>query len=281
MEQVYSMGRVTFSKRASRISSVTFNATITNVGSTPWSSAALRTVHGSDMGVASLPLHGVIEPGAHCKVSLRLRLPHEDVIPTSMWALSIDDRVFGPLLLLELELEEDVTLSSLLEAQQSTQKPHGASARIFEAPRLLWSDQALREDPAKVGDVSEDWATDLAKTGMEQAYRLGSIVVKESSPKRIASFELLVRLTNTGQSDWPEGTSLRLVSGRSLGCEDLPVPPVSPGSSAEISLRLQVPTQEAPEEMAQDSVWALGDGEQFFGPLLILELSHLSSGTAL
>eukprot|EP00439_Symbiodinium_sp_Y106_P031910 s4741_g3.t2 len=270
LEQVFSLGKVTFSKHSSRSSSLTLNATITNTGSTAWSSAVLQAVHGSDMGISSLPLSGVVEPGKDCKVSLRLRLPHEDVIPASMWALSIDDRVFGPLLLLELEQEEDASGSSLLKEQR-------ASARIFEAPRRLLTDQALREDAARVGDISEEWAADLAKTGMAQAYRLGSIVVTKSSPNRMASFELLVHLTNTGESFWPEGTSLRLVSGRSLDCEVVPISQqVGPGSSADVSMRLQVPTQEDPEEIMQDSVWALADRERFFGPLLILELSRAS-----
>ncbi|CAE7818272.1 KCNF1 [Symbiodinium sp. CCMP2592] len=162
LEQVFSLGKVTFSKHSSRSSSLTLNATITNTGSTAWSSAVLQAVHGSDMGISSLPLSGVVEPGKDCKVSLRLRLPHEDVIPASMWALSIDDRVFGPLLLLELEQEEDASGSSVPKEQR-------ASARIFEAPRRLLTDQALREDAARVGDISEEWAADLAKTGMAQA----------------------------------------------------------------------------------------------------------------
>ncbi|CAE7471739.1 KCNF1 [Symbiodinium sp. KB8] len=272
LEQVFALGKVTFSKHSSRSSSLTLNATITNTGSTAWSSAVLQAVHGSDMGISSLPLSGVVEPGKDCKVSLRLRLPPEDVIPASMWALSIDDRVFGPLLVLELEQEEDASGTSLLKAKEQK-----ASARIFDAPRRLWSDKALREDAERVGDISEEWATDLAKTGMAQAYRLGSIVVAKSSPKRMASFELLVHLTNTGETFWPEGTSLRLVSGSSLGCEVVPISQqVGPGSSADVSMRLQVPTQEDPEEIMQDSVWALADRERFFGPLLILELSRAS-----
>ncbi|CAE7215928.1 KCNF1 [Symbiodinium pilosum] len=274
------MGKVTFSKRASRISSVTFNATFTNTGSTPWSSAVLQAVHGSDMGVSSLPLAAVVEPGADYKVSVRLRLPQadEDAIPTSMWALSMGDRVFGPLLLLELEQQEDVSLDSLLQqAQQTVEGQHEISARVHEAPKLFLEDEVFREDPVKVRDVSEDWANDLANFGMAQAYQIGSIAVSKSLPARMASFDLLVHLTNTGRQDWPEKTALRLVSGRSLGCEVLPITEkVSPGASANVHMKLQVPTQDDPAETVQDSVWALADDNQFFGPLLILELRHVS-----
>lgn len=265
--QVYRLGRLTVTESSSRPVGVTVNITLTNLGSSAWPAhAAVQIAHGADLGMDSLPLGRVTSPGEHRKVTLHLKVPRQADAPSCIWALSLDGRVFGVLLLLELDWIESTSAGLLGQATDNLQS---ARAYVHEV-RLQAHDQALLPDLSRVGDVTEEWSADLARTSVTQAYRIGSIEVTPAA--RGAVLDLVLAFKNIGQDEWPEGTELKLVSGHSFGFEswDLDTP-VHAGSVVQVAMPLKIDHKDA---MVEESVWALSLAGHSFGPLLVLELRY-------
>ncbi|CAL1145740.1 unnamed protein product [Cladocopium goreaui] len=263
--QVYRLGRLTVTESSSRPVRVTVNITLTNLGSSTWPAhAAVQIAHGADLGMDTLPLGRVTSPGEHRKVTLHLKVPRQADAPSCIWALSLDGRVFGVLLLLELDWIESTSAGLLGQATDNLQS---ARAYVHEV-RPQAHDQALLPDLSRVGDVTEEWSADLAPTSVTQAYRIGSIEV--ASVARGAVLDLVLALENIGQDEWPEGTELKLVSGHSFGFEswDLDTPA---RSVVQVAMPLKIDHKDA---MVEESVWALSLAGHSFGPLLVLELRY-------
>ncbi|CAJ1338564.1 unnamed protein product [Effrenium voratum] len=226
-QQVYRLGRLTVTQGASRPLFISVNITLTNTGPSAWPArSCLQLAHGLDLGAPNADLGKVTEPGADRKISMHLRIPAQEQAdsPTCIWALSVDGNVFGVLLILELDWIDSSGYGLLTEALDGLQT---ARAQVHSV-ELVLQDEALQHDPARAGDVTEEWADDLSKTGVTQAYRLGSLIVAPLSvPAKLA---VSFTLQNLGQDAWPEGTSLRLLSGNALGLESLDIDQDSPVS---------------------------------------------------
>merc|ERR1719384_1851110 len=83
-----------------------------------------------------------------------------------------------------------------------------------------------------------------------------------------------VFVANVGSVTWPEGTTLRLVSGADFSLVELPIgQPVEPGSHAELTLQFRLPLQGESAGEAVRSAWVLEAWGEPFGPLLLLEVT--------
>ena len=68
--------------------------------------SATKTAARGSYRCFTILLRVVCQLASHTSIAMCL---DQDVIPASMWALSIDDRVFGPLLVLAASLQEGLS----------------------------------------------------------------------------------------------------------------------------------------------------------------------------
>merc|ERR1712070_90708 len=92
--------------------------------------------------------------------------------------------------------------------------------------------------PSSSRDVTEEWEALLSDAGVEQAYRLGRIVVTSNKLQEgFAALTVFLRLKNTGKLPWPHGTVLQLVMGDALGMEFVSIDgEVKPGAYVNLML---------------------------------------------
>jgi len=156
------------------------------------------------------------------------------------------------------------------------------SATLLERPAMELHHENLFCDPASSHPVTWEFREFLSMyPQLTEAHRLARIIippktaVKTDDEEDGALVTFNVVLGNDGEATWPDTTQLMLTYGHSFGLESVPLEAELPPSTF-ITLTLQLMLPASCERHMVNSFWAsmwvLTDGQQHFGPLLILEV---------
>jgi len=160
------------------------------------------------------------------------------------------------------------------ETESERDAPTERSAKVIDGSMAFVNSAHAIIDLADArGDVTDEFSGLLSQySEVKQAFRLGRLAVHHGEPEAGAVATVVV--TNTGSSDWPKVSELRVVAGPAYGLTELPLGPVPAGDTVEMLMDFSFGPGEAGE--AALSAWAMIDAHgQPFGPLLVLEVTRI------
>eukprot|EP00930_Biecheleria_cincta_P102462 TRINITY_DN94209_c0_g1_i1.p1 TRINITY_DN94209_c0_g1~~TRINITY_DN94209_c0_g1_i1.p1 ORF type:complete len:765 (+),score=156.75 TRINITY_DN94209_c0_g1_i1:145-2295(+) len=289
LTQVYRLGRLLVNEEQldGRYTAVAIRVAIANTGMHAWPlGTSLSVAVGQPMGVSFLRV-GKVEPGHAVNLTMQLQVPGtreawvKEQFAMSIWTLTMGEGLtFGPLLVLEIQRSsQHHHMSEAIPKQLRGPQKKELSASLMGEVGLELHHESLRLVPSSSRDVTLEWATLLSDVGVEQAYRLGRILVDSGKLQEgFAALTVFLRLKNTGKLPWPHGTVLQLVMGEALGMEFVSIDgEVKPSAYVNLMLQIQIPAGKPPGHSRErkESAWGLQAGGRDFGVVLLLEVERL------
>ncbi|CAE8590124.1 unnamed protein product [Polarella glacialis] len=131
------------------------------------------------------------------------------------------------------------------------------------------------ELPEARGDVTAEFATEIAAAGAKQAFRLGRVTVPvgdDTSGLEEVPVCIKIVVLNDGKAPWPETTAVAHVSGENFGFPRMELGALNPGEAAEVIMDLSLASR--PEPGTARSTWAIVDStsRSCMGPVLLFEV---------
>jgi len=175
----------------------------------------------------------------------------------------------------EENLMQDMEKAEVVQPQclLSGPPPRVLSASVISGTPLVLGIEAEEEQAVK-GDVTAEFAEDIAQAGARQAFRLGRVALPTGAADAPAvPICAKVVVLNDGQAPWPETAAVTLVAGEAFGFPKMDLGALKPGEAAELVLDLTVAPRLESGSQARSS-WAIVDSSNgsFLGPVLILEV---------
>lgn len=150
----------------------------------------------------------------------------------------------------------------------------GLLAATILSSEILMLGVEAQEDPSARGDVTEEFASIVANSGISQVYCAARVELPVSAIGTEVPLCIRAVVINSGQVPWPETAAICLVSGESFSFPQMALGALKAGEAAEIIMDLLLPLRLSPA--IERSMWAVVDTSTSveIGPLLMVEAVH-------